>query len=110
MSVLRDLNILISISFAFRMWEKHGSTSHLNAPLVLGDPEQLHGPPLVGGVPYDLPDEISHEAVVVGLPALATGGALLGGVWRRLVTLVQARTDLVAGSHRDICLQWRGGQ
>ncbi len=73
----------------------------LQAPLVLGDLEQLHGAALVRGVAGHLADHVAHELVVVGVLALVLAGALLEGVGGRLVALVQAHADLVAGSHRD---------
>ena len=46
----------------------------LQATLFLANPEQLLCPPLIGGEPHNLPDEVSHELVVLGELALGVRG------------------------------------
>jgi len=70
-------------------------------------PEQLLGPPLVGGESDDLPDQVSHELVVLGELALAAGGLRLQRVLGGLVTLLQTHADLISGRHCSSLLQQR---
>merc|ERR550539_1409257 len=79
----------------------------LQATLVLVDPEELHGPALVGREPRDLPDEVPDELVARGDLALGARRLLLERVGGRLVTLVLAHHQLVTGSHDACCLRRR---
>lgn len=71
----------------------------LQAPLVLGDLEQLHGTPLVGGEPDDLTNQVADGLAVLGDLSLGLdrggGGFDLGG----LLALLHAHDHFVAGSH-----------
>ena len=73
----------------------------LQAPLVLGDLQQLHGAPLVGGEADDLTDQVADGLAVLGDLALGLdgggGGFDLGG----LLALIHAHDHFVAGSHLD---------
>ena len=46
----------------------------LQATLFLANSEQLLCPPLIGSKPYDLPDQVPHELVVLGELAFGLGG------------------------------------
>ena len=48
----------------------------LQAPLLLADPEQLLGAPLIGGESNHLSDQVPHKLVVLG--QLSLGLARLG--------------------------------
>ena len=71
----------------------------LKTPLVLGDPEQLHGAAFVGRESSDFADQITDHFVPVGQLALSVGGLLFEGVDGGLVTLVHAHANLVTRSH-----------
>ena len=45
----------------------------LEAPLLLSDPEQLLGAPLIGGESHNLSDEVPHKLVVFGHLSLGLG-------------------------------------
>merc|ERR1712168_1667300 len=79
----------------------------LEATLVLGDLEQLHGPSLVGSEADDFTDEVTASLVVLGHatlgPGRGQGGLDLGG----LLALLHANDHFVTGCHLDcwvVCL------
>ena len=71
----------------------------LEAPLLLSDPEQLLGAPLIGGESHNLSDEVPHKLVVFGHLSLGLGRLNLEGVFGGLVTLFQTNTDFVPRGH-----------
>lgn len=73
----------------------------LETPLILVDPEQLHGAPLVGRKAGHFSNQISDELVAGGELALGCGRALLERVRGGLVAFLQTDADLVPRSHRD---------
>ena len=82
----------------------HEVLTLLFSPLILGDPQQLHSPPLVGSESHDLPDQIADEFVVLGELSLGLAGTLLQGVGGGFVAFVEADDHFVSGSHGD----WEG--
>jgi hypothetical protein len=89
--------------FFYFLGEGGHQTSSILFPFFVSEysylPEQLLGPPLVGGESDDLPDQVPHELVVLGELALAAGGLGLQRVLGGLVTLLQTHADLISGRH-----------
>merc|ERR1712168_82349 len=73
----------------------------LEATLVLGDLEQLHGPSLVGSEADNLTDEVAASLVMLGHASFGPGrgqrGLDLGG----LLALLHANDHFVTGCHLD---------
>ena len=75
-------------------------------PLVLGNPQELHRPPLIGRESGDLTNQIADQLVAVGVAPLGGRGLGPHGVGGGLVALVEADADLVTGSHGAGRLKW----
>merc|ERR550517_403362 len=71
----------------------------LQAALLLPNPQQLLGSPLIGSEASNLANEIPHKFVVLCQLALFFAGFGHHGVWGGLVTLFQTNADLIPGSH-----------
>ena len=69
----------------------HPFLDELEGPLVLGDLEQLHGPPLMRGEAAHLPDHVPHELGVLGEAPAAASVPRLAHVLGHLVSLVEAQ-------------------
>ena len=71
----------------------------LEAPLVLGDTQQLHSALLIGSKSGDFPHQVADKLVVIRLLALGSRGLLLLFVRSGLVAFVETNADLVLGCH-----------
>ena len=71
----------------------------LETPLLLANPEQFLGAPLVRGESHHLSDEVPHKLVMLGHLPFGLGRLNLEGVLSGLVTLFQTNADFVSRGH-----------